>query len=193
MSMNIGTNAIPIQPARPEAPTSPRRILEVVTTKAQRKRRPRILYAIVAVAGLMAIVGAQLLLSIATSSGAYQITALQDESRALTRTSEDLGEKLEIFSATQHLARSAAHLGMVPAASPTYLDISTGGTAGAPGMPDPFACGGACGLVENALIASLPLVAPGQSNVNPAEFKLDGGVVNTGPVVADSLPAPVTH
>jgi len=193
MSMHIGTNAIPIQPEAYEAPVAPKRILEVVTTRAQRRRRPRVLYAIVTVVGLMVIIGAQLLLTIATSSGAYQITALLDESRALTRTSEDLGEKLEIFSATQHLARSAAHLGMVPAASPMYLDISTGGTAGAPGMPDPFACGGACGLVENALIASLPLVTPGDSTINTAEFQLRGAVVDNGPVAADSLPAPVTH
>lgn len=167
----------------------PRRLTEVVTTRRQRRARPRVIHAVVAIMGVIAIVGAQLLLSIAISGGAYRISDLQQEQRELTRESLSLGEQLSVAAATQHLANAAASLGMIPAPGAAFLDLETGVAVGAPGMPDTKGCGGACNLVPNALTAGLPPVLPatGQSNpiVTPTQPET--------PPTSTGIPGPVTH
>ena len=145
---------------RPEpqrAPAQPKRQIEVVPSRAQRRARPKFLHAIIAVAGVGAIIGAQLALSIGLSAGAYRIGDLQDQQRDLQRTQESLDEQLQVLSSTQHLASNAAALGMVPGGSQFYLDLASGGVAAAPGMPDPFGCGNGCTLVPNSLTSGLAL------------------------------------
>ncbi len=192
------TSAIPAVRPRPssrparsgtETTKGPRRLTEVVTTRRQRKARPRIAHALVAVAGVLVIVGAQLLLSIAISGGAYRISDLQQEARSLTRTAENLGEQLEIAAATQHLANSAAALGMVPAPSTSFLDLTTGAVVAAPGMPDTVGCGGKCNLVPNALTQGLPLVLP-KADGSPVQLPTQTAET---PPASVGIPAPVTH
>lgn len=168
---------------------SPRRLTEVITTKRQRRARPRVLHAIVAIGGVIAIVGAQLLLSIAISGGAYRISDLQQEQRALTRESLSLGEQLSVAAATQHLANAAASLGMIPAPGAAFLDLETGVAVGAPGMPDTTGCGGACNLVPNALTAGLPPVLPATGQVNPLAAQTPAET----PPASTGIPGPVTH
>ena len=168
----------------------PRRLTEVVTTKRQRKARPRIVHAFVAIGGVLVIVGAQLLLSIAISGGAYRISDLQQDQRALTRESESLSEQLEIAAATQHLANAAASLGMVPASNTAFLDLETGAVAGAPGMPDTAGCGGACNLVPNELTSSLPAVLPVAAEGAPTALVPQPAET---PTTSLGIPAPMTH
>ncbi|MEJ1230264.1 MAG: hypothetical protein WDM88_06065 [Galbitalea sp.] len=85
MSTNLAY-AVPMRrpiPLRPEedlddAPR-PRRV-QVVTTWAQRRSRPKLVYALGAVVVIFVIFLAQLLITIALSSGAYRITDLQSAS-----------------------------------------------------------------------------------------------------------------
>lgn len=167
----------------------PRRLSEVVTTKRQRRARPRVVHAVVAIGGVIAIVGAQLLLTIAISGGAYRISDLQQEQRALTRESLSLGEQLAVAGATQHLANAAASLGMIPAPGAAFLDLETGVAVGAPGMPDTNGCGGACNLVPNALTQSLPVILPavgqGSSIITPVQPET--------PPASTGIPGPVTN
>jgi len=145
---------------RPEphrAPAAPRPQIEVVPSRAQRRARPKFLHALVAVAGVFAIIGAQLALSIGLSAGAYRIGDLQDQQRDLERTQQSLDEQLQVLSSTQHLASNAAALGMVPGGSQYYLDLASGAVAAAPGMTDPFGCGNGCTLVPNSLTTGLAL------------------------------------
>jgi len=167
----------------------PRRLTEVVTTKRQRRARPRIIHAIVAIGGVIAIVGAQLLLSIAISGGAYRISDLQQAQRALTRESLSLGEQLAVAEATQHLAGAAASLGMVPAQGAAFLDLETGAAVAAPGMPDTTGCGGACNLVPNELTKSLPAVLPATGQQNPLAVQTQAET----PPASTGIPVPVTH
>src|SRR5690606_10749752 len=73
----------------------PVRRLEVVTTRAQRAARPRLLPAVITVAGIVGILLGQLLLSIVLADGAYTIAGLQAEQRDLLRDQEALSEQLE--------------------------------------------------------------------------------------------------
>lgn len=159
----MSTAQIPvIRPTTSPRPREqPRRRFEIVTPKSQRRHRPKVLHAVVAVVGLLVIVGAQLFVSIAISSGAYRIGALQTQQRELVRQSSALGEQLEVRGSTQYLAQAAASLGMGPAATPYYLDLTNGSVIQAPGSRDPWGCGGACNLAGNSLIAGLPMPVVG--------------------------------
>lgn len=160
----------------------PRRLTEVVTTAAQRRARPKVLHALVAVAGLLAIVGAQLLLSIAVSGGAYQIANLQTQARALQRQTESLNEQIEIAGSTQALSVAAARLGMAPAVHPFFLRLSNGKAYAAPGFSNPLHCGGECNLVSNSLIAGLPVVLPASPDDTAVDTSADAaaGDATTG-------------
>ncbi len=130
----------PLQPAPVAAPPAPRRAAVPVAAPVARTR----VVAAAALVGLAAcFVGAQLVLSIGTAQGAYELAALQQRSDVLTRQQQSQQEALRSLAAPQRLAAKAAALGMVPDDSPAYLDARTGrvlgtvdstaGTAAAPG------------------------------------------------------------
>jgi hypothetical protein len=108
---------------------NPRRI-EIVTSRAQRRARPRLAYALVAIGGLLGIFLAQLMLSIALSNGAYEISTLLVEKRDLGRVQGSLNEQLELVGSTQNLAANAEKLGMVGTSAPAFLRLSDGQVIG---------------------------------------------------------------
>ncbi|MBH0054329.1 MULTISPECIES: hypothetical protein [unclassified Salinibacterium] len=155
----MSTNLAHAQPLPLHQPTARPSHIEIVTTKAQRKARPRMLYAVVTVASFFVILAAQLLLSIVVTQGAYQIDSLQYEQKVLIRTEQSLLESLSLQSSSQNLAAQAAGFGMVPNATPYSLNISDGSVFRLPGSADPTGCGGSCGLVGNTLLTDVPLVS----------------------------------
>jgi len=156
MSTNLAY-ATPVRSPREEQ--HPRQI-EIVSTRAQRRARPRVVYAVATVGGLFALFIAQLLLSIVISDGAYEISSLRVEQRNLTRTEQNLGEKLDLLASQQNLATQAEALGMVMNTStPMFLRLSDGaifgaangaGTSGTLLGPDGT-------LVANSLLGAIPL------------------------------------
>jgi len=170
--------------------------IEIVTTRAQRRARPRAVYAVVTVTSLFVIFAAQLLLSIVVSDGAYQIASLQSQQKDLLRTQQSLSEKFDLLSSTQHLAANAAKLGMVPNGSPLFLNLATGAVSGAPGTVDPTGCGGSCNLVANSLLTGVPLTqppAPQAQTTTAQQSSASGTSPSQPPGTVDALPAPVTH
>lgn len=191
----------PTTPRRAVAP-SPRRAprpVEVVTTREQRRARPRAVYAIVSTAGAFAILLAQLLLSIALSDGAYRIAALQATAVELDRNAQVLTESLDTLRSPQNLAANAESLGMVANASPAYLRLADATVLGAP-----VAAGAGAGVLDgrdsmigNVLLADVPLVTPASTGevagVSPGPSTpgsvASGGIAATGPT-APAAPAP---
>ena len=175
---------------RPTTRPAERPPLQVVTTRAQRRARPKVAYAVVTVASLFLIFAAQLLLSIVVSDGAYQIQSLQTQQKELLRSEQSLQEQLAVLASTQNLAAQAAHLGMVPNPGRPYsLDLSTGAIFEVPGSAVP--CGGTCNLVPNAMLSGVALVNP------EAPQGAAGTVVVPPPTgsstTVDEIPTPVTH
>lgn len=173
-----------------------RRHVEIVTTRAQRRARPKTVYAVVTIASLFVIFAAQLLLSIVVSEGAYQIETLQSEQKGLLRTQDALRENLAVLQSTQNLAANAAHFGMVPNSSPLAIDLGTGSVYSLPGSADPAGCGGSCNLIGNSLLSGTPLVDPNAA-ASPS-YGVGAQVASTSPAQAqqaptstDALPAPV--
>jgi hypothetical protein len=187
------------------ADEEPRPQLEVVSTRSQRRARPRTVYAMISVSILLVIVTAQLLLSIAMTQGAYQINTLQTTTKQLQRSYQVASEDLDRLSSPQNLAANANALGMVSNSNPVYLRLSDGAVLGTP-IPaqasNGTVTGSAGNLVPNSLLAGIALVtakpktpatAP-TSTTNPGTASAPGTTTAPPPIpLGDALPSPVTH
>jgi hypothetical protein len=142
-------------PRRSDQQENPRRI-EIVTSRAQRRARPKLAYALVAIGGLTVIFLAQLLLSIALSNGAYQISSLLVEKRDLGRVEGSLSEQLELMGSTQNLVANAQMLGMVGTSSQVSLRLSDGAVFGSAVAAE--AATTDSGSIANSLLTGVPLI-----------------------------------
>lgn len=182
--------------------------LEVVTTRSQRRSRPRAVYAVIATGVLFGIVVGQLLLSITISQGAYQISSLQSKQTELQRAYQAASEDLDRLTSPQNLAANANALGMVTNSNPAYLRLSDGAVLGAPVAVSATAAtvtGAQGNLVPNVLLNGVPLAVPvppaaNAANPNPAapanSPSAGGAPVSAPPATVPldgALPTPVTH
>jgi hypothetical protein len=171
---------------RPARADEPRPRIEAVPT-AGHAPRPKLVYGIVAVAGLFAIIVIQLLVSVGLSQGAYQISALQGEQKTLTRSNAEKQDVVDTLSSPQNLASAAQGLGMVANTAPVYLRLSDGAVLGDPGSAAASEVGtaGASALVPNALIA--PPAASAEASASSTDPS------TTAVPLQGELPAPITH
>lgn len=141
------------------APTA-RPSIRLVPARSAKKRRPRFFYALVAFATVGGIIGAQLVLSVILSGGAYEIAGLQSKARELARTVQARTQDLDRLNSPQNLASNAEALGMVANNTPVYLRLSDGATLGEPvqASADAGVIAGADAMVSNSLLAGVPLV-----------------------------------
>jgi hypothetical protein len=222
MSVNLAY-AQPLRRARKEFETAaePRRV-QIVATRSQRRARPKLVYGLGATAVLFAIFLAQLLITIALSSGAYTISGLQSTQQGLGRTSSALNEKLDTLASGQNLQANAVALGMVSSSQAAFLRLSDGAVLGTP-LPAGAAAAttttttsttgtAATGSIPNSLLTSIPLIkstgvghgdanAPvstsdnTQSTKGPTTPAATGKTApaETNPANAGDLPSPVTH
>ena len=149
--MSAATPAV-LLPA-PEREATPRRHLDIAPTRAQRRARPRIYAALVAIAGIGAILLAQLLMSIVLADGAYHIAALKKEERDLQREQNASQERIDELSSTQSLIQNATALGMVSSGNPVFLDVATGQALGVAGPAKGQIVGSGGNLIVNSLVA----------------------------------------
>lgn len=205
-------SAVPIaRPARSPRPTreDTHRHIEIVASRSQRRARPRLLAAIVTVGGLFAILAAQLLLTIATSNGAYEISSLQREHSELARDQQVLVETLQVLGAPQHLAAEAQEMGMVASTSTAYLRLADSVVLGAPAAASASSAlrtaPDGSPLIPNRLLTGVPLSgAAGQAalvspDLTPIEASVAGAPAGPdSPVSVPSeqpaaIPSPNTH
>lgn len=167
-----------------------RRHIEIVATRAQRRARPRLIYAAVTVAGLFAILIAQLLLSIMVSDGAYKIAALQGVQKELSRDQQTLSEQLHVLQSPQHLAANAESLGMVANTSTAFLRLSDGKVIGK-AVAAKATGGSVLGsdgalLIADSLLTSVPLAAADAAKTSA------GKTPGAKPPAAKAAKAPTT-
>jgi hypothetical protein len=156
--------ATPIRrPREVEVAAPEHRPVRIVTTRAQRRARPKLVYALWAIVVVFAIFLAQLMITIALSSGAYQISGLQASQQNLSRTASALGERLDTLASSQNLAANARALGMVGSGQSAYLRLSDGAVLGhaAPAGHSSISAAALAALetsVPNSLLDQLPLI-----------------------------------
>lgn len=81
---------------------------------------------------LLGIIIAQILISVATASGAYEIAALKAEAKQLQQEASSLSQSNDVYASPQFLATQAEKLGMVSGGSPAFLRLSDGSVIGSP-------------------------------------------------------------
>ncbi len=186
-------SALPLATPRPARAPQPRRHLEVAPTRAQRRARPRLLPAIVTMAGIAAILLAQLLLSIVLADGAYSIAGLQREYRDLQRQEQALTEQLEVLSSTQNLTANAEHLGMIASGNPVFLDLSTGAVSGSPTPAGGSLTGSSGNQIGNSLITGTTLVQHATAHGEAVGSSGIGGSSAPPPTSTGTIPSPTTR
>lgn len=179
---------------RPEGPArAPRPRLQPVTSTPVR-RKPKLAFALTALAGAMAIGAAQIGLSLAITQDSFALAGLSTQQHELDLRTDALQEDLTGLSSPQSLATGAAALGMVVAGSPSYLRLSDGAvfgqSIGADGTStiDP----NGAGAVSNALLQN----AIANGVVEQDATGTDAAVPPTQelpPAITDGLPSPTTR
>lgn len=164
MSTNLAY-ATPIRRPRETvvAVPDPRRI-RIVTTREQRRARPKLAYALGATVVIFAIFLAQLLITIALSSGAYKIDGLQSTQQNLGRTASSLNERLNTLGSSQNLQANAIALGMVSSARSAFLRLSDGAVLGSSSRAKgsgtkSTVTSGADSSVPNSLLTDIPVIS----------------------------------
>lgn len=188
IDLDLELDQLPLRSARPA-----RHLHAVQRTR----RRPRLAYALVAVAGALTIGGAQVALSIATTQGVFEESALRQEVRELGWQQQSLADSVAGLSSPQYLAANAASLGMVIDQSPTYLRLSDGailGSGHAAGWISTVDAIGR-GAVPNALVVDTPLVTAPDSTIGgaPVETATDAPTSGLPQPLTDGLPTPTTR
>jgi hypothetical protein len=162
---------------------------------------PKLRYIVVVLAGIFAILGIQLLLSIAVSGGAYEIAALKGEMRTSEQELQIVAEDINALVAPSTLAGLATAMGMVADNNPAYLKLSTGEVIGeaVPAAADGSSLmysvtGGGETVITPAIVDSvLRSVALAQSASEEEEI-LDAPsqqvVADTAPAVATTVATP---
>jgi hypothetical protein len=174
-------------PARPE-----RRLTSV--TAPSRARRPKLAYALVAVAGAAAIAAAQIGLSLAITNDSFVLADLTSQQRELDLQASALHDDLAGISSPQLLATKADGLGLVVAGPASYLRLSDSAVIGAnseaswSSTVDPKGAG----AVHNALLEA---DAEEKAAAEEAEKKSDAttGESELPPAITDGLPSPTTR
>ncbi len=195
MSTIADTELIPFDEPAPR-PSREDRGLRAVPAP-QRRRRPRLAYALTAIAGAALIAAAQLGLSILTAQSSYELAAVQSEQRQLTLDKQQLTDEVAGLSSPQYLAANASALGMVIDSSPSYLRLSDAKITGSgePASDQSTVNVGSGSAAANALIADTPLVTDEDATVQESstEEVAVPETVRNAPPLEGGLPSPETH
>lgn len=186
-------SAIPALPER--APVPAPRPTPLAALPA-RRRRPRLAYGLLAVAGALAIAAAQMLFSVLSTQSSFELSTLSQQQKEVNWQKQILDDRIAGLSSPQYLAANAAALGMVINESPSYLRLSDGAVLG-PQQPSAATSSVDAlvrGSVGNALITDTPLVTEPQATIDgppaPPAAPVDPA---TPPPLSQGLPTPATH
>ena len=172
----------------------PVRQLRAVTKNIGRKRRPKVFFATITVVTIFLISAAQILLSISTQSGAYEIAGLQQQVKDLGRTYQSATQDLDRMTSPQNIAQFAQALGMVGNSNPVYLRLSdsvvTGSASAARAGKNSV---GSSDLVPNAMltdvVAERDAAARAASDAQARQAQVPAPATN---VSSDRAPAPAS-
>lgn len=175
-------------PARTPRPAAPG--LRPAPIGRTRGAKRTLVGAFSAVATVAVILITQLVLSISTSEGAYEMANLELAERDLIRVERVLTQNVDKLASPQHLAENAGRLGMVMNSTPASLRLSDATILGnlETTTQEPQQI-----TVPNQLLDALPALSA-EGLTAPAAPAPAAPAAPTTPVVWDGpLPAPVTR
>ncbi len=175
------------------------RVSQSVSSRVVGKKRPKVFYATVSVAGTVGIIVTQIILSVWVSSNAFEIDELQTASKEVTRSSEQVQQHVSELSSPQNLAQTAEALGMVSSSTPAYLRLSDAQVLGQPSVASSSAglvAGSYAGLVPNSELAKWRNPAPLTGNVSATSVATTTAAdasVPLSPSAGATIPVPQTR
>ena len=186
----------------PQAPTREergRRLRPV--EQSESRRRPKLVYALVALAGALVIGAAQMGLTLATTHDSFVVADLKSQQRSLGLEAQALEEQLAGANSPQALANKASELGMVVAGTASYLRLSDGMVVGAGSAADwsstinPHGAGSVANslLEERDTVAATPTATEETVDTATAEDAVVQAESDTPPALTEGLPTPSTH
>ena len=191
--MSRATAAVMRPQTTPTRSAAAERRLAPVSAPAPR-RKPKLVYALVALAGAMAIAATQIGLSLAITNDSFVLADLTSQQRELDLQTSALQDDLAGIESPQLLAAKASQLGMVVTGSASYLRLSdsavVGANMGAGAQSSVNPTGG--GAVHNALIGDDAVAAP-QDEVDGSGATTGTADPNLPPPITDGLPSPTTR
>ena len=116
--------------ARTAPKQPPERRLRVVPKGS--RRRPRTPFVVLVVALMALGLVGLLLINTTMQRGAFKLTELEDRAASLQTRKQALQLDVSALSNPDHIATEAARLGMVPNASPAFLQLADGKIIGRP-------------------------------------------------------------
>jgi TolA-binding protein len=116
-----------VAPRRAPGASARPRLAVVAAPSPRRSPLPFAVLCSLIVVATLAIV---LFLNIQMSDTSYEITRLEAKSQKLTEQAQGLQEQEDQLSTPQELGKRAQDLGMVPAGSPSYIDLGSDSVVG---------------------------------------------------------------
>jgi phage baseplate assembly protein gpV len=125
-----------INPASPRfnsaAARASRRPSLVSLPAVGRARSPQLFIVSTLIIGFLGIALANLLMTVATSTGVYQVANLKATKQKLALDTQILGQQVTSLSSNQNLSNAAAVLGMVSNSTPVFLNVNEQKVYGTP-------------------------------------------------------------
>ena len=110
--------------------------LRVIRGVQQAVARPKVRNWLIVAAVVFVVLVAQLLLSILLAQGSYETSALEQRQKQLSRTTQELTEKLTALESPQYLTEQATKLGMVNSTPAKFLRLSDASILGSNKLPE---------------------------------------------------------
>lgn len=107
-------------------------LIQGIRSVPRHQHNPLVRVAWTFVIGFVAISMLNLMMSIATSEGVYQVAGLKNTQKRLQLNTQILGQQVDSLSSDQNLSNAARVLGMVSNANPVFLDVNAQQVFGKP-------------------------------------------------------------
>lgn len=165
---------------RLQQPASNLRSIQLQLVQARAHRQPAANAVVTVGIALVIIIALQLLITIGTSAGVYEISALKKEKGTLVESAQILSAQVNSLSSPQNLSNAAASLGMVANANPVFLSIKKQSISGKPAA----AIAGYGSRISANLVPNSELVSQTSAG-DLATLANDPAPVTANPVNAD--------
>ena len=176
-----------INPASPRfnaaAARASRRPSLVAIPGISKAHSPKLFIISTLIIGFLAIALANLLMTVATSTGVYQVANLKATKQKLALDTQILGQQVTSLSSNQNLSNAASVLGMVSNATPVFLNVNQQKVFGTPSA----ATAGTYTRFGKNLVPNAAMIAKTQASALKAAVAQENALA-TAPVKTFSAP-----
>jgi len=183
------TRTAPVQnpSLKPQRPPQPYVVHKYKKSEELKRHNRRLTRAVIITFSFIAIMLIRQLVLIGTASNAYEISALSNELKEISRTAASLKEQSQIYNSPQNLDNLARSIGMVPSGSVPFLRLSDGAIIGQSNVSTRDNIGSYS--IDNYALDSLNAMMADHENRKPNKVNSQDKII----VFTNPIPAPNTR